>query len=271
MTAAEQSLGTTRQLLYEQAGWRVPPKQVERNAKALGRAIAENEQALVETELRTTPTVSIGLDGTRVPVCKGLGRRASGPATRPLGQDVRGLTGGGLDGRIVPFGMPPATGCRLGQLCDRDLMRGQWRHRFRGGALRPPSLAGGRAPEPGGGFPPDGAGKRGSQDLVARFRRTAHGHLGRGSVAREGASLGGRAGPSSRRGSAESMGARPVQRVRTEVRSVFPAGSALAESPSAETARQLPGQGLARFKASRVPSRRHEGRIFPAGFMSTKW
>lgn len=175
---------------------------------------------------------------------QGLDRRGSGAAIRRLGQDVRDLTGGGLNGRIVPSGTPLAPGCRLGQLCGRVLKRGQWRHRFRGGALRSPCLAGGRAAEPGGGFPPDRAGGRGNLDLAARLRRTAHGHPGCGPVAREGASLGGRAGPFLGRGGAENMGARPARRVGTEVRSVFLAGSsALAENSSAETARQLPGRG----------------------------
>lgn len=57
-------------LLYELAGWRVPTRQVERIAKELERAIMADEQAVMEAEPRTVPTVSIDFDGTGMPVCK---------------------------------------------------------------------------------------------------------------------------------------------------------------------------------------------------------
>ena len=57
LAAAGQSLAATSELLYELAGLRVPTKRVERTAKALRHAIAEDERTVVEPEPRTAPTV----------------------------------------------------------------------------------------------------------------------------------------------------------------------------------------------------------------------
>ena len=58
-------------LLDELAGLAVDPKQVERTAEALGRAIATDERQAVEPEAhRVKPTLYLGMDGTGIPVRK---------------------------------------------------------------------------------------------------------------------------------------------------------------------------------------------------------
>ena len=83
LAAAQQSFAATSELLYELAGLRVPTKQVERAARALGHAIAEDEQTVVEPEPRTAPTVYVGLDGTGVPMRKD--QLAGRPGRQPDG------------------------------------------------------------------------------------------------------------------------------------------------------------------------------------------
>jgi hypothetical protein len=56
------------QLLHELAGVAIDPKQVERTAEALGRAIAADERAVVEADGPAAPTMYLGLDGTGVPM-----------------------------------------------------------------------------------------------------------------------------------------------------------------------------------------------------------
>jgi hypothetical protein len=56
------------ELLRELAGVTVDPKQVERTAEALGRAIAADERAVVEAAVPAAPTMYLGLDGTGVPI-----------------------------------------------------------------------------------------------------------------------------------------------------------------------------------------------------------
>ena len=61
------------ELLHELAGVHVPTKHVERAAEALGRAIAEDEQHVVEPPAANEPlaaTLYLGMDGTGVPVRK---------------------------------------------------------------------------------------------------------------------------------------------------------------------------------------------------------
>ncbi len=68
--AACVSFAEASALLDELAGLRISPKQVERSAEALGREIAADEQARVETVPPPAPTMYLGLDGTGVPVRK---------------------------------------------------------------------------------------------------------------------------------------------------------------------------------------------------------
>ena len=66
--AAQVSFGRGSEMLRELAGLHVPTTQVERVAKALGSAIAEDERQVVAPEPARAPTVYLGLDGTGVPM-----------------------------------------------------------------------------------------------------------------------------------------------------------------------------------------------------------
>ena len=67
--AARVSFKEASTLLDELAGLAVDPKQVERTAEAVGRAIAADERQAVEPEAqRARPTVYLGVDGTGIPV-----------------------------------------------------------------------------------------------------------------------------------------------------------------------------------------------------------
>lgn len=68
VTAAELSFEKISTLLRELAGLEVIPRQVERNAEALGRAIARDERDIIEPEPPGAPTLYLGLDGTGIPV-----------------------------------------------------------------------------------------------------------------------------------------------------------------------------------------------------------
>ena len=68
MAAAETSFGRAGALLRELAGVAVGAKQVERHAEALGRDIARDEAAVVESGPPAADTLYAGLDGTGVPV-----------------------------------------------------------------------------------------------------------------------------------------------------------------------------------------------------------
>ena len=69
--AARVSFKEASTLLDELAGLAVDPKQVERTAEALGRAIAADERQAVEPEAhRAKPTLYLGVDGTGIPVRK---------------------------------------------------------------------------------------------------------------------------------------------------------------------------------------------------------
>ena len=69
--AARVSFQEASTLLDELAGLAVDPKQVERTAEALGRAIAADERQAVEPEThRAQPTLYLGVDGTGIPVRK---------------------------------------------------------------------------------------------------------------------------------------------------------------------------------------------------------
>ena len=68
VTAAELSFEKSSTLLRELAGLEVIPRQVERHAEALGRAIARDERDVIEPEPPGAPTLHLGLDGTGIPV-----------------------------------------------------------------------------------------------------------------------------------------------------------------------------------------------------------
>src|SRR5450759_3230573 len=55
-------------LLHDLAGVEVDPKQVERTAETLGRAIAADEQRVVAPDPPSAPTMYLGVDGTGVPM-----------------------------------------------------------------------------------------------------------------------------------------------------------------------------------------------------------
>lgn len=65
-SAAMVSFAESSELLDELAGVTVDPKQVERTAEALGRAIAEDERCVVEPAPPSAPTMYIGMDGTGI-------------------------------------------------------------------------------------------------------------------------------------------------------------------------------------------------------------
>ena len=70
ITAARLSFADSSELLQELAGLPIEPKLVERQAEALGRAIAEDERQVIEPEPSEARTLYLGLDGTGVPVRK---------------------------------------------------------------------------------------------------------------------------------------------------------------------------------------------------------
>lgn len=69
------------ELLHALAGVEVDPKQVERTAEALGRAVAEDEQTVVEPAPPAAPTMYLGMDGTGIPMRAAAlaGRRGKQP------------------------------------------------------------------------------------------------------------------------------------------------------------------------------------------------
>ena len=70
LSAAMVSFAESSELMGELAGVPVDAKQVERTAEALGREIAADERAVVESESPSAPTMYLGMDGTGVPVRK---------------------------------------------------------------------------------------------------------------------------------------------------------------------------------------------------------
>ena len=73
LVGAMVSFAEGHELLHELAGVDVPTTHVERAAEALGRAIAEDEQQVVEPPVAhapVAPTLYLGMDGTGVPVRK---------------------------------------------------------------------------------------------------------------------------------------------------------------------------------------------------------
>ena len=81
VSAARVSFAESSTLLRELAGLTVDPKQVERQAEALGRAIAVDEHRTVAPDAAPADTLYLGMDGTGVPVRKAetRGRRGKQP------------------------------------------------------------------------------------------------------------------------------------------------------------------------------------------------
>lgn len=81
VSAARVSFAESSTLLRELAGLTVDPKQVERQAEALGRAIAADEHSTVAPDAAPADTLYLGMDGTGVPVRKAetAGRRGKQP------------------------------------------------------------------------------------------------------------------------------------------------------------------------------------------------
>ena len=96
-TAAQVSFAASSGLLDEVAGLQVPPKQVERSAKALGAAIAAEEHDVIEPEPVRAPTVYLGMDGSGEPMRSAEtvgrpGKPADGSAKSREGKVVTGWT-----------------------------------------------------------------------------------------------------------------------------------------------------------------------------------
>ena len=68
VSAAQVSFAEASNLLRELAGLDINSKQVERSAKTLGQAIAQDERQVLEPEPPQAPTLFLGLDGTGVPM-----------------------------------------------------------------------------------------------------------------------------------------------------------------------------------------------------------
>ena len=100
--AARVSFKEASTLLDELAGLAVDPKQVERTAEALGRAIAGDERQAVEPEAhRVKPTLYLVSRRRRYGHSRAQGRNRAAPrqAARRFGQNPRGQARRRLDGR----------------------------------------------------------------------------------------------------------------------------------------------------------------------------
>jgi hypothetical protein len=94
-------------LLHDLAGVDVDAKQVERTAEALGRAIAADEQQVVESPTTTAPTMYLGVDGTGLPMraAELTGRTGKHPDGSAKTREVKLVTVWTAEGRD-PDGIP---------------------------------------------------------------------------------------------------------------------------------------------------------------------
>jgi hypothetical protein len=94
LTAALVSFAESSELLAELAGVPVDAKQVERTAEALGRQIAQDEQAVVEPAPPSALTMYLGMDGTGVPmrVSELQGRPGKQPGGSAKTSEVKRVT-----------------------------------------------------------------------------------------------------------------------------------------------------------------------------------
>ncbi len=89
------------ELMHELAGVDVDPKQVERTAEALGRAIAQDERTLVAPSVPSAPTMYLGMDGTGVPMRASelVGRQGKQPDGGSKTREVKLVTVWTAEGR----------------------------------------------------------------------------------------------------------------------------------------------------------------------------
>ena len=89
--AARVSFAESSELLAALAGLDIEPKLVERQAEALGEAIAEDEHRVIEPEPSKAHTLYLGLDGTGVPVRKSetQGRKGKQPDGAPKTREAK--------------------------------------------------------------------------------------------------------------------------------------------------------------------------------------
>ena len=101
LTAAMVSFVETSELLRELAGVAVSPKQAERVAKALGRAIASDERKVVEEGNPIAPTMYLGMDGTGIPMRSSEidGRKGKQPDGSSKTREVKLVTAWSAEGR----------------------------------------------------------------------------------------------------------------------------------------------------------------------------
>ena len=107
LAAALVSFAESSELLRDLAGVPVHPKQVERAAEALGRAIAADERAVVAPAKPAAPTLYLGLDGTGVPMRAAAlvgrpGKQPDGSAKTREGKLVTVWTAEGRDADGTP-------------------------------------------------------------------------------------------------------------------------------------------------------------------------
>jgi uncharacterized protein UPF0236 len=101
LTAAMVSFEESSELMRELAGVPVNSKQVERRAEALGREIADDERAVVESSGPSAPTMYLGLDGTGVPMraAELVGRPGKQPDGSAKTREVKLVTVWTAEGR----------------------------------------------------------------------------------------------------------------------------------------------------------------------------
>jgi hypothetical protein len=101
LAAAMVSFQESGELLRELAGVPVNTKQVERAGEALGRAIADDERAVVDLAGPSAPTMYLGLDGTGVPMraAELVGRPGKQPDGSAKTREVKLVTVWTAEGR----------------------------------------------------------------------------------------------------------------------------------------------------------------------------
>ena len=127
VAAGRVSFAETSVLLRELAGLDIDAKSVERHAEALGRAIADDELAVVAPEPADAHTLHLGLDGTGVPVRKAetagrKGKQADGSAKTREAKIVAVRSAETLDRDGRPVRDPGSTtyGAAIESVAGRD-------------------------------------------------------------------------------------------------------------------------------------------------------
>lgn len=101
LTATAVSFAETSELMWELAGLAIDPKRVERNAEALGREIACDEQHSVVSDPPRATTLYLGMDGTGVPMraSEVVGRRGKQADGSAKTREVKLVTVWSAEGR----------------------------------------------------------------------------------------------------------------------------------------------------------------------------